>query len=165
MRIKGIRWILALAAVAASVSPAQEKAGPAEKKAVPTAALIRMDLLQNQKRPSPAVKRDLFLPQSESAPMGAPIPAMMNKRPPFPTAGEAAAAEPQEASFNARYIGYIRGKIRITALVVFENQAMALEEGDMLGPIWKVVKITAEGIDIQGQDGSSRTLPLEGERK
>jgi len=165
MKIKSIRWLLALAAVAAAVSPAQDKAGPAEKKAVPTASLIRMDLLQSKKRPGAEAERDLFLPQSQSASMGMSMGAMMDRRSPLPAAMESAAMEPLEASFSPRYVGYIRGKIRITALVLYENQAMALEEGDMLGPIWKVVKITAEGIEIQGPDGSSRTFPLEGERK
>ncbi|MDP2916242.1 MAG: hypothetical protein Q8O91_12430 [Candidatus Aminicenantes bacterium] len=165
MKIKSIRWLLALAAVAAAVSPAQDKAGPAEKKAVPAASLIRMDLLQSKKRPGAEAKRDLFIPQSQSAPMGMPMGAMMDRRSPLPTAAEAAAMESQEASFTARYVGYIRGKKRIIALILYENQAMALEEGDMLGPIWKVVKITAEGIEIQGSDGALQKLPLEGERK
>lgn len=165
MKIRNIPWILVFAAFAAAASPAQDKAVPADKKAAPTISLLRMDLLQSKERRSAAVKRDIFIPQSQSVPMGMPMGTMMDMRSPLPTAAEAAAMELQEASFNTRYIGYIRGKKRIIALILYENQAMALEEGDMLGPIWKVVKITAEGIEIQGPDGPSRTLPLEGERK
>ena len=163
MKTRNIPWLLAFAAVAAAASPAQDKAGPADKKAAPTISLIRMDLLQSKERRSAAVKRDIFIPHSQSAPMGMPMGTMMDKRSPLPTA--AVAMESQEASFNTRYVGYIRGKKRITAIILYENQAMALEEGDMLGSIWKVVKITAEGIEIQGSDGALQTLPLEGERK
>jgi len=165
MKIKNAPWLLAFAVVAAAVSPAQDKAGPVEKTAVPPTSMIRMDLLQNKERPGAAAKRDIFIPQSQSAPMGMSIGAMMDKRLPLPAGAESAAIEPQEASFSGHYIGYIRGKKRIIALILYENQAMALEEGDMLGPIWKVVKIMAEGIEIQGSDGALRTLPLEGERK
>jgi len=165
MKTRHIPWLLAFAAVAAAASPAQDKAGPADKKAAPTISLIRMDLLQSKERRSAAVKRDIFIPQSQSGPMGMPMGTMMDKRPPLPTSAEAAAMESQEASFNARYVGYIRGKKRIIAIILYENQAVALEEGDMLGPIWKVVKITAEEIEIQGSDGALQKLPLEGERK
>jgi len=166
MRIKLVFRIFVLTAVAAAVFPAQDKAVPANNKAGSVIPLIRMDLLKGKDRPSAAVKRDIFIPESASVPIGGPVGTiMMGERPPLPAAAETAAGPPPEATLNARYLGYIRGTTRLTALVLFENRAMALEEGEMLDTVWKVVKVTIEEIEIQGADGSPRTLALEGERK
>ena len=164
MKIKIVPWLFVLAA-AAFCSGQDKAASAAAKKSAPK-SLLRMDLLQMKARPAAAVKRDIFLPEGSSGPAAMSGRGMMMAgRIAPPAAPETASLEPTEPPFSGRYIGYIRGLKKITALVLFENQAAALEEGDMLGSIWKVVRITVEAVEIQGQGGASRTLPLEGERK
>ena len=164
MKIKIVPGLFVLAA--AVLSSGQDKAPSAASKSPVPKSLVRMDLLQLKARPAAEVKRDIFLPEGPSGPAamsGAGI--MLPGRIAPQTAPEAVVPETTEPAFSARYIGYIRGAKKITALILFENQAAAIEEGDMLGAIWKVAKITVESVEIQGQDGASRTLPLEGERK
>jgi len=171
MRIKILFGVLAMTAAVAA-APAQDKPAPSDKKAAPAVSLIRMDLLKIQERPNTTMKRDLFIPERQSMPMGiAPAGSLMSgtlKQPQRSGVGAQADAEPgppPEPVLNARYVGYIRGKTRITALVLFENRAMAIDEGEPLDTVWKVVKITTEGIDVQGADGKTQSVALEGERK
>lgn len=164
MKIKILPWLFVLAA--AVFSSGQDKAAPAAAKKSAPKSLLRMDLLQMKARPAAEVKRDIFLPEGPSgtaamAGGGMRMPGRIASQ----TAPETASPETTEPPFSARYIGYIRGLKKITALVLFENQAAALEEGDMLGSIWKVARITVESVEIQGRDGATRTLPLEGEKK
>lgn len=164
MRIKTVPWLFVLAA--AALSSGQDKAASAAAKNSAPKSLLRMDLLHMKARPAAEVKRDIFLPAGPSGPAGMSGGGMMMPGRIAPQAApETASMETLEPPFSARYIGYIRGLKKITALVLFENQATALEEGDLLGSIWKVARITVESVEIQGQDGASHTLPLEGERK
>jgi len=167
MRIKTglVLWGLAVAGLVLGFG--QDKPSSAEKAAPAKASkpLIRMDLLKKGVRDAAFTKRDIFIPQSDFGPSGtqsAPLNVRMAKA---GAGGESAAPEPQALSLNVRYIGFIQAKQKTTALVLFEGQAVAVIEGDTLGAAWKVVKISAGLIEIQGEDGKSQTFALEGERK
>jgi len=167
MRIKAglIFWVLAGAGLVLGFG--QDKPSTADKAAAAkvTKPLIRMDLLQKKDREIAFAKRDIFLPESDFGSGGtspAPSGVRMAKA---GAAGESATPEPQALSLNVRYLGFIQAKQKITALVLFDGQAVSVAEGDMLGSVWKVVKISAGLIEIQGEDGKSQTFALEGERK
>jgi hypothetical protein len=167
MRIKTGLVLWGLAGAGLVLGFGQDKPPTAEKAAAAKASkpLIRMDLLQKGDRNAAFVKRDIFIPQSDlglSGTLSAPPGVRMAKA---GAAGESAAPEPQALSLNVRYLGFIQSKQKMTALVLFEGQAVAVAEGDALGPAWKVVKISAGLIEIQGEDGKSQTFALEGERK
>ena len=70
MRTKLLPWLFVLAAAVASSG--QDKTAPSDKKSAAPKSLLRMDLLQMKARPTAAVKRDIFLPQSPSGPAGLP---------------------------------------------------------------------------------------------
>lgn len=167
MRIKTGLVLWGLAGAGLVLGFGQDKPSTAETAAAAKASkpLIRMDLLQKGDRDAAFVKRDIFIPQSDlglSGTLSAPPGVRMAKA---GAAGESAAPEPQALSLNVRYLGFIQTKQKMTALVLFEGLAVAVAEGDALGPAWKVVKISAGLIEIQGEDGKSQTFALEGERK
>jgi Tfp pilus assembly protein PilP len=84
----------------------------------------------------------------------------------MPTPEEIKAAEElQEAVLSVRYIGYIQARQKIIALILFEEKATTVEEGDMLGELGRVIKVTSGELEIQGPDGKSQRFALEGERK
>jgi len=129
--------------------------------------IVRMDLLPKKDRPAMTIRRDIFLPQ---VPGGAGSPEFdeLTGRPTLlnPGGGAIKAPEPPpEPSLVVRYIGYIRGKEKITALIFFEGQVLAVSEGDPLGQAWKVAGISVTEIEIRGEDGTTQKFALEGERK
>jgi Tfp pilus assembly protein PilP len=68
---------------------------------------------------------------------------------------------------NIRYVGYIN-KIsggKIVALITFEENVLAVEEGEVIAEGVEVGKITRVEIEIIGPDSKKRKYPLEGEDK
>ena len=134
--------------------------------------LIRMDLLERRDEPLAAAKRDPFVPGARfdfpaSTPMqqGPGMGGFRQGMPGFKRDTEPAAETPPEPAVNIRYVGFIQGREKLLALVLFNGQAVAVSAGEALGDVWKVVKITSEELEIQGPDGASLKFALEGERK
>jgi hypothetical protein len=151
-----IKFILALAGgMAAALVPlglGQEKP-----------PIVRMDLLPKKDRPAMSIRRDIFLPQAPGAGLSPEFDELTGRPIQLrPGGGEIKAPEP---SLAVRYIGYIRGKEKITALIFFEGQVLAVSEGDPLGQAWKIASISTTEIEIRGEDGTTQKFALEGERK
>lgn len=135
--------------------------------------LLRMDLLERKESHFAGVKRDPFIPgpfaqaSSETPMPGSRIafqPSLPSSgfRPGIATAGDEALSEPV---VNIRYVGFIQGKEKLLALILFNGQAVAVAAGESLGNVWTVARITAVEIEIQGPDGAPLKFTLEGERK
>jgi hypothetical protein len=167
MRIKTglVLWGLAGAVLVLGFGQNKPSSGDTAAAAKATKPLIRMELLQKGDREAAFAKRDIFIPENGLGPGGTLSASPGVRRTKAGAAGESAAPEPQALSLNVRYLGFIQTKQKMTALVLFEGQAVAVAEGDTLGSVWKVVKISAGLIEIQGEDGKSQTFALEGERK
>ncbi len=168
MKIKHILFICFICGlVGLAFGLSQDKTSPAEKPGALKVqkSLIRVDLLQKKERAAAFAKRDIFVPNTSAEPTAAPSLTEEGKRPSMNQGEGAVPAASQEAALNLRYIGYIQAKSKFIALVLFEGQAVAVGEGDMLGSAWKVAKIAAGEIEIQGLDGKSQMFALEGERK
>jgi hypothetical protein len=169
MRAKALLLAALLAFLASGVCLGQSK----KKEAKPPTPLVRMDLLQKKEGEIAVVKRDIFAAQS-SVPttVPAPAPPAVAMRPgvrpiPLPGVPGAKPAEDasEEVSLSLRYVGYIQGGRKYLALVLFENQALAVEEGELVGEVWKVVRVDAGEIEVRGLADKIYTFALEGERK
>ena len=66
---------------------------------------------------------------------------------------------------NIRYVGYIVSGEKIVALIFFEENVLAVEEGEVIAEGVEVEKITPVEIEITGPDSKKRKYPLEGEDK
>ena len=66
---------------------------------------------------------------------------------------------------NIRYVGYIVSGEKIVALIFFEENVIAVEEGEVIAEGVEVEKITPVEIEIIGPDSKKRKYPLEGEDK
>ncbi len=66
---------------------------------------------------------------------------------------------------NIRYAGYIVSGEKIVALIFFEENVLAVEEGEVIAEGVVVEKITPVEIEITGPDSKKRKYPLEGEDK
>jgi len=76
------------------------------------------------------------------------------------------AGRPEEQgrfSVYIRYMGYVKSGPKITALIVFEGEALAVEKGEMIALELQVVEITTEEIEVIGPDQQLLKFPLEGD--
>ena len=66
---------------------------------------------------------------------------------------------------DIRYAGYIASEEKIVALIIFGENALVVEKGEMISDGVKVVEITPEGIEIIGPDSQERKYSLKGKKK
>jgi hypothetical protein len=139
--------------------------------------LVRMDLLDRGPAQATPSGRNIFSPQpaqpgrSMAGGPGDPVPAGL----PAGQLGGAAAAgdapsgvQPAAApafSIDIRFIGYVDSlKTRkIIGLVIFQGQARAVVEGEVISEGVRIGKIGREEIEVVLPDASTRTFSLEGE--
>jgi len=134
-----------------------------EKKRLPV-SLIRKDLLALDVKKLDPPKRNIFTPNSTG---GQEIGEFedMNKRQQAELQNiEALDAErPSVRALGLRYIGYVKSGQKITALILFEGEALAVDVGEEIAEGVSISKITLEGITVIGPGQKPQMFPLEGE--
>jgi len=126
-------------------------------------SLIRKDLLYEKRRNLNPPIRNIFSPQRIRAPESGLLPGEVEGDP-----GETGTKPGEKAldvMANIRYIGYIQSGHRIVALIIFEEEALAVEEGEMISQDVRVGKVTPEEIELMGPDSKKRNYSLEGEEE
>jgi hypothetical protein len=166
--MKGKLILLGLVMTAALVfsGTARARQKPAEKPAVkPQKPLIWIDLLLKKAGRTTAAGRDLFSPQSAARSEG--LPLVMPKVKTAPANEGASSGESIAPPLTLHYIGYSYNetKQKFVALVFFEDQVTAVQEGDILPMGWKVLKITAKELHAEGPDKKPLTFSREGEQR
>ena len=91
-----------------------------------------------------------------------PVKPQQNQQrnPTIPNNYEASSSLP----VNIRYIGYVISDEKMVGLIVFEGNALAVENGEVISEGVKIGKITTEMIEIIGSDSQKRRYQLEGEK-
>ena len=160
---------------AGSQTPRKDRQAARAAKAAKAAAekgvksLVRRDLLTLKKTEAAPPKRNIFAPRiGPSRPAEAAGPAQPQPAPDFSAGGEPAEAKetapaPPVITVDLRYIGFIVSARRLVALVIFEGQAIAVVEGDVVGEGIRVGKVNREQVEVVLPDSSTRTFSLEGE--
>ena len=168
-----LKPVVALTALVLAVgsSTAQTQSRPPSKTAPAEErnSLLRMDLLQLPQGKMTPPQRNIFAPGArisgpvDNLPQGGQMstPDDQAADTPVPQADEDAA--PPVIAVNLRYIGFIESAQRMIALVVFEGQAIAVVEGEVVGEGIRIGKITREQVEIVLPDSSTRLFSLEGE--
>jgi hypothetical protein len=121
--------------------------------------LVRRDLLVFGSGVIAAPVRDIFRPKP-ATPAGV-------RRAGGPAVKWAAVSQPDATpsfTLNLSYIGSIKSGGQIIALVSRNGQTVSVGEGDEIAPGYKVVKVTAEAIIIQGPNSERKTFPRKGDR-
>jgi len=126
-------------------------------------SLVRMDLLVFPEKTLPSPQRNIFTVDRSVG-----RESVQDKNLENPGDVERAEARLQEeqarSSVSLRYIGYVKSGQKITALIIFEREALAVEEGEMISLGLQVAQITLEEISVIGLDQEMQTFPLEGDR-
>jgi len=124
-------------------------------------SLIRKDLLTIKKDAPQRPRRNIFSPRS-GAINEEDVANLISPRD-FEEQESSAEEETPFFTMSLRYIGYIDAGERIVALIIYEGEAMAVEEGEMINEQFKVGKVTRDKLDIIGPGEEIKEFPLEGE--
>jgi len=111
--------------------------------------LIRIDLLFQGQEQLELPLRNIFSPiTSRRAQLGTSAIQETRDENPMDIKQEQAVEkkEPTRPSLNVRYIGYVRSKEKIVALILFRGIAYAVEEGELLEEQIEVKAVTVEEI-------------------
>lgn len=155
------RLLLVLMAFSlASALPAAQKDKtriPSVKESKP---LIRKDLLTFGQGEIVPLRRDIFRPLASTqpaSPQGPSVKAPAQK-------GRAPADEPPAFALNLVYIGSVRAAGKIVALVLKDGQTISVAEGDEIIPGYKVLRVTADEIEVGGPNSERKTFARQGDR-
>jgi hypothetical protein len=162
--------------------PAAAQAAPRAVEEKPAPPLIRMDLLAQPPVEAAPPKRNIFSPRvGQSNPAAPVVPSAPAAGGPalavlssggaggavVDPAAQAAAQPPAAPAFtiDLKFVGYVdSAKTRkIIGLVVFQGQARAVVEGEVISEGIRIGKISHEEIEVVMPDSSTRTFSLEGE--
>lgn len=139
----------------------QEKSTDEKRVTNSQKSLIRKDLLMKKKEVPQPPRRNIFSPRgigiSEEDMSSLISPRDFEEQ--DATTGE----EMPFYEMSLRYIGYVDTGERIVALVIFEGEAVAVEEGEMISEQFKVGKVTRDKLNVIGPGGEIKEFPLEGE--
>lgn len=122
---------------------------------------IRMDLLRTEKKPLPPARRSIFT-AGKSGYANFDTARLQEEIEKIEGAGGIQREEHSEY-LDLRYIGYVRSGTKIIALVIFQGEALAVAEGEMITEGITVKKIGLEEIEVLGPDSKSSMFLLEGE--
>ncbi len=128
--------------------------------------LIRIDLLNEKKEKLSPPRRNIFSPQAVSVDLAESLPEEVetSQKPP------SLSTDDSEGGFEGtepdlRYLGYVKSGQKITALIFFEGEALAVVEGEMIRVGVKIGKVTSEEIELIGADSQKWKYSLEGEEE
>jgi hypothetical protein len=116
--------------------------------------IVRTDLLfLDREEPGQAV-RNIFRPKASSSPAARPAV----RRPSGKAPAAAPPAQPAGFALELTYIGSVGVSGRIMALVLRGGQTVSVAEGDEVLPGYRVVRITAEEIVVEGPNSERKTF-------
>jgi hypothetical protein len=143
--------------LASAERPAPKEKTPAAK---PAAPLVRKDLLVFAGGEVPAPRRDIFHPRTSGAPVAPPGPASA----PAPKRKGPSGAEAPAFVLDLVYVGSVRSGGTITALITRNGQTTPVAVGDEITPGYKVLRITADEIEVEGPNSERKTFTRQGDR-
>jgi hypothetical protein len=146
------------------MSWAQEKPQETESLKDKAESFIRMDLLSSEMKPMPSPRRNIFTVGR------AGIEDELSQEAIEERMGEIqnsqitqSQGENSFSSLNLRYLGYVRSGRKIVGLIVFQGEALAVVEGDVISEGFAVGHINPEEIEVFGPDSKPVTFSIEGE--
>ena len=149
--------VISLQAYIRQETPKKEKNEEANSRV----SFIRMDLLRAEKKPLPPAPRSIFTAKRSEYPSiaSAKLKEEMER------IEEIGGIQREQSGeyLDLRYIGYVRSGTKIVALVIFQGEALAVAEGEMIVGGITVKKIGLEEIEVIGPDSKPSMFSLEGE--
>lgn len=129
-------------------------------------SFIKMKLLLRDIKKLDFPKRNIFSPEAQRREMPGLRVAGENIGFPSesPQTEDSIEFSTSKTDMNLRYIGFVKSGKKIIALIDFEEEEMAVEEGEVISEGVTVGKITYQEIIIIGPDSRQMKFVLEGEK-
>ncbi len=142
-------------AKAPAQTPKPEAAKAPDKTTAAEPPLVRTDLLKAVSGNHVVPRRDIFRPKFAPVPQ-APVPQA--GRP--PVAGPAAKPADPAPTFTLTlsYLGPVSGGGKTLALVTVNGQTLPVAVGDEVAPGYKVLRITADSVVVEGPNAETKTF-------
>lgn len=142
----------------------QEKPQETESLKGRAESFIRMDLLSAEKKPMPPPKRNIFTVGRASVVEELSPEAFKERMEEIRNIQNSQSqGENSMSSLNLRYLGYVLSGRKIVGLIVFEGEALAVVEGDLISDGFTVGRISPEEIEVLGPDSKPVMFSIEGE--
>jgi hypothetical protein len=142
----------------------QDKNQEKEEEKRPPVGLIRMDLLTQKINKLDPPKRNIFVPNSAGRLEVEELENLIERQPvELPNIEALEAEQISPRPLGLRYIGYVKSGQKITALILFEGEALAVDVGEEIAEGVSISKITLEDITVIGPSQEPWKFPLEGE--
>ncbi len=143
---------------------AQDKNQEKEEEKRPPVGLIRMDLLTQKINKLDPPKRNIFVPNSAGRLEVEALENLIERQPvELPNIEALEAEQISPRPLGLRYIGYVKSGQKITALILFEGEALAVDVGEEIAEGVSISEITLEDITVIGPSQEPWKFPLEGE--
>jgi hypothetical protein len=127
-------------------------------------SFIRMDLLFSEKKPMPPPARNIFTMGSPAVTEELSPEALAERMEEIRNSQNTQSqGEDSMSSLNLRYLGYVLSGRKIVGLIVFEGEALAVVEGDLITDGFAVGRISPEEIEVLGSDSKPMMFSIEGE--
>ena len=153
---------LLFTALVSSQDQNQEK----EEEKRPPVGLIRMDLLAQKIKKLDPPKRNIFVPNSAGRLEVEELENLIERQSvELPNIEALEAEQISPRPLGLRYIGYVKAGQKITALILFEGEALAVDVGEEIAEGVSISKITLEDITVIGPSQEPWKFPLEGETR
>lgn len=142
----------------------QEKPQETESLKDRAESFIRMDLLSEEKKPMPPPKRNIFTVGRASVVEELSPEAFKERMEEIRNSQNSQSqGENSMSSLNLRYLGYVLSGRKIVGLIVFEGEALAVVEGDLISDGFTVGRISPEEIEVLRPDSEPVMFSIEGE--
>lgn len=160
---KSIVFFCALFLIVQAVSPVRSQEPDGSEPPQEQKRFVRMDLLVVPERTLERSQRNIFTVRMSGGVDPEMNSALRNRE---NIESNSAALQDEQARFsvNIRYMGYVKSGFKITALIVFEGEALAVDKGEMIALDLQIAEISTEEIQVIGPDRAMLTFPLEGDR-
>ena len=167
MRHKKFLVLFIVLYLAAGLCFAQEKSNKKQKEptgksteAGPVKSLIKKELLSKKTSTLKPPKRNIFSASQHYNPEVRPENEGFSKKDTVDETFPGIADDMMEDLFEVAYIGYIVSGSKITALIVFEEETLAVQEGEMITPLMRVTEVSSQYIEVIGPDEKKRKFYL-----
>jgi hypothetical protein len=129
-------------------------------------SLIRKDLLIGKKEKLSPPRRNIFSPHAVSKTQAESLPEEVKASQQTPSESrEDSEGYSEGTKPDLNYLGYVKSGQKIIALIIWEGEALAVIENEMISTEIRVGKVTSEEIELESASSQKWKYSLEGEEE
>jgi len=129
-------------------------------------SLIRKDLLIGKKKKLSPPRRNIFSPHAVIKTQAESLPETVKaNQQTLSQLRESSEGYSEGTKPDLKYLGYVKSGQKIIALIIWEGEALAVIENEMISTEIRVGKVTSEEIELESASSQKWKYSLEGEEE